>query len=90
MAPKDMEKKEIQAEVLWKLKRRKCWGRKYLPVDSLVSWIGNLVKDNGKSVRRAIEDLIKKGILIPHKKGDTVSLNTRAKKEIYQILNEFA
>lgn len=73
--PVRMSREEIEAEILYKLKRRRCWGERYLPVDSLVSWIGNQVLRDGQEVRDAIDDLIKHGLLIPRKKGQTVSLN---------------
>jgi hypothetical protein len=41
--PVKMSRGEIQAEILHKLMRRRCWGEKYLPMDSLVNWIGNHV-----------------------------------------------
>jgi len=31
MAPRGMSLEEIKAEVCWRLKRRGCWGAKYMP-----------------------------------------------------------
>ena len=88
MAPRDMTMDEIKAEVCWRLKRRNCWGAKYLPVDTLVDWLGRLVKDNGKRVHMAIDVLIKEGFLLVHKKRRTVSLNPRKVHEIEALLEE--
>ena len=86
MAPRDVSLEEIKAEVCWRLKRRYCWGAKYLPSDSLVDWLGKLVKDDGKRVRTAIDQMVKEGILISHKKGRAVSLNPRRIREIETLI----
>ena len=77
-----MSRSEIQAELLHKLKRRRCWGERYLPVNSLISWIGGRVLRDGKQVREAIDGLIKRGLLQSMKKGSTISLNPAYIKEI--------
>lgn len=83
-----MSPEEIKAEVCWRLKRRNCWGAKYLPVDSLVDWLGKLVKEDGKRVHAAIEELIREGLLLSHKKRRTVSLNPHRVREIDALLEE--
>ena len=88
MAPRDMRLEEIKAEVCWRLRRRNCWGAKYLPVDSLVDWLGKLVKKDGKRVQASIDELIRDGLLLPHKKGRTVSLNPHRIREIEALLEE--
>lgn len=84
-----MTPEEIKAEICWRLKRRNCWGAKYLPVDSLVDWLGKLVKDDGKKVHAAIEDLIREGLLLSHKKRRTVSLNPHRVREIQSLFDRF-
>ncbi|MFH2109935.1 MAG: hypothetical protein ABIJ47_01605 [Candidatus Bathyarchaeota archaeon] len=83
-----MTTEEIKAEICWRLKRRNCWGAKYLPVDSLVDWLGKLVKEDGKKVHTAIEDLIREGLVIGHKKRRTISLNPHRVREIDSLLEE--
>ena len=86
MPPRDMSLEEIEAEVCWRLRRRSCWGAKYLPVDSLVDWLGKLVKDDGKKVQTAIDQMAKEGLLLRHKKGRTISLNPRRAREVETLL----
>ena len=81
-----MSLEEIKAEVCWRLKRRNCWGAKYLPADSLVDWLGKLVKDDGKKVQTAIDQMAKEGLLLRHKKGRTISLNPRRVREVETLL----
>jgi len=88
LAPRDMSPEEIKAEACWRLKRRNCWGAKYLPVDSLVDWLGKLVKKDGKRVQASIDELIREGLLLPHKKRRTVSLNLHRIREIEALLEE--
>jgi len=88
LAPRDISLEEIKAEVCWRLRRRNCWGAKYLPVDSLVDWLGKLVKKDGKRVQASIDELIRDGLLLPHKKRRTVSLNPHRIREIEALLEE--
>ena len=88
MAPRDMRSEEIKAEVCWRLRRRNCWGARYLPVDSLVAWLGRLVKKDGKRVQASIDELIREGLLLPHRKRRTVSLNPHRIREIEALLEE--
>jgi hypothetical protein len=83
-----MSVEEIKAEVCWRLRRRNCWGARYLPVDSLVDWLGRLVKKDGKRVQASVDELIREGLLLPHKKGRTVSLNPHRIREIEALLEE--
>ncbi|MBU1180551.1 hypothetical protein KJ885_06415 [Patescibacteria group bacterium] len=79
---------EIRAEVCWRLKRRNCWGARYMPVDTLVYWLGKLVKDDGKRVHVAIDELVKEGLLLGPKKRRTVSLNPHRVHEIEALLEK--
>lgn len=51
-------------------------------MNTVVNWLTNRIKRNGKRVRKIVDDLIKAGYLIQHKKGKTVSLNPGRKKDI--------
>ncbi len=77
---------QIKWEVLWRLKRRGCWGARYTPRDAIVSWLTRTIKDNGAKVNKVIDELIKKELIIKQKKGKTISLNPRLKKEIDMTL----
>ena len=90
MPPRDMGAKEIQYEILYRLYRRGCWGAKYLPTHSIVSWLGQLVRDDGHRVRVEIHELIGIGLLTSHKKGRTISLNSHMSKEIMDMLRDQA
>jgi len=81
-----MSLEEIKAEVCWRLKRRGCWGAKYMPVDALVDWLGRLIKDNGKKARYAIDELMGDGLLISHKKRRTVSLNPHRSHDVEALI----
>lgn len=80
---------EIKADILNRLFRRGCWGGRYLPVKSLVNWLGKQIKKNGRRVRKAIDELHKDGLLLKHKGGETISLNTKRKREITEHLARF-
>lgn len=77
MSVRRLNPAEITWEVLWRLKRRGCWGARYTPRDAIVSWLTRIIKDNGANVNKVIDELIKKGYLIKQKKGKTISLNPR-------------
>ena len=88
MAPRDMTLKEIQKEILHRLYRRRYWGAKYLPKGSLIGWLGQLVKNNGRKVQAAIDELVKQGLLLYQKKRSVISLNPRTSSEINQLMHE--
>ncbi|MBI4258538.1 MAG: hypothetical protein HY619_06250 [Thaumarchaeota archaeon] len=82
----ELTEDQIRADVMYRLLRKNCWGAKYLPVDTLVNWIGKQVKRDGKRVTRIIDDLHKEAYLLMHKRGETVSLNPARSKEITQFV----
>lgn len=79
---------KIGADILNRLVRRGCWGGRYMPTASLVNWIGKRVKRDGRRVRRVIDELHKAGLLLKHKGGQTISLNTRHRKEIIEFIDK--
>jgi len=87
--PAEVRGEEIEADVLHRLLRRGCWGGRYLPVRSLVNWMGKRVGEDGRRVRKAIDNLHKAGLLLKHKGGETISLNTRRKKEIIEYIDRY-
>ncbi len=68
------------------LMKKGRWGNHYFPLETLKRWFSKKVEKNGKTVDKAINSLIKEGILLFHKKGKTVSLNPSKIKEINEIL----
>lgn len=57
----DLSDDQIKADVMNRLLRRNCWGAKYLPIDSLVNWVGKQIKRNGRRIRKLIQGLAKEG-----------------------------
>jgi hypothetical protein len=47
------------------------------------------VKPNGKRVKKLIKQLVNEEFLIPHKKGETVSLNSAKSEEIIEYIKRF-
>jgi hypothetical protein len=85
----ELSEGEIKATVLYKLVRRGCWGERYFPLDTLVNWLGKKIKNDGKAVREAVASLEREGYLLPHKKGDTISLNPKATQEIITFVKKY-
>ena len=54
-----------------------------------MNWLGKQVKRDGRRVRRVIDELHNAALILRHKGGKTVSLNTRRKKEIMEYLDRF-
>ncbi len=79
---------ELKAEIMYRLQRRGCWGKVYLPVDALVKWLGNMIKRNGKRVRKLIDDLVQGGYVGRYKKGETIYLNFARRNEITKYIEE--
>ena len=62
------------------------WGAHYLPIDTIVNWLGKKVQKDGRRVRLNIRNLVKEGYLFVHKQGETVSLNPARSKEVVEFL----
>ncbi len=86
MAKKELTDKQIKAYILRKLKNRYCWGGKYKPLTSVVSWVDGKIKRNGKRARKLIDELVKERYLLAKKRGNTLSLNPKAKNKIYSLI----
>jgi len=86
MSRQEATDKEIKADLMYRLLRRHCWGAKYLPIDTLINWLSKQVKANGKRVRKCIEDLIREGYVLPHKRGETISLNPTRNRDIAEYV----
>ncbi|HID91269.1 TPA: hypothetical protein EYP44_04845 [Candidatus Bathyarchaeota archaeon] len=55
---------QIKAIVLDKLRKRGCWGGRYIALGSLVRWLSRRVKRDGRRVRAAVRQLVNEGYLI--------------------------
>lgn len=89
MPVREMDDDQIKAEILNKLYRRGCWGKRYFPVDTLVNWMGKQVKDDGKKIRRVINKLRQQGLVQLHKGGKTISLNPNRMREIFEFIDSY-
>jgi len=85
----ELTDEQIKADIMYKLLRRSCWGAKYLPIDTLVNWMGKQIKGNGKKVGIMIKALAKDGYLILQKRNTTASLNPRTKREIMEFIEKY-
>ena len=79
---------ELKAEIMYRLQRKGCWGKVYLPVDALVKWLGNKIKRNGKRARKLIDELVQDGYVGRYKKGETIYLNFSRRNEIMKYIEE--
>lgn len=88
MTKKDITDKQIEATILDKLARKDMWAGTYRPADSMVRWISNRLKHNGKRVKNIIDDMCKRGLVLFKKSGTVISLNYERKEEILRIIDE--
>ena len=79
---RDYSDEELRALILNFIMRKGRWGEHYFPIDTMANWLGQVVRNNGKNVRKKVKDLAKEGFLILHKVNTTASLNPRLKNEI--------
>jgi hypothetical protein len=84
--PEDIGEEQLKAAVMEFLLKKGRWGAHYFPLTKLVNWMGRKVRRNGKRVLRVVKELTNQGYLIIHKKGGTVSLNSRMSREIEGFL----
>jgi hypothetical protein len=77
---------ELRALILNFLMRKGRWGEHYFPIDTMANWLGQVVRNNGKNVRKMAKELTKEGFLILHKVNTTASLNPRIKNEIMEYI----
>jgi hypothetical protein len=77
---------ELAALILNFLDRRGRWGNSYFPLKTMVNWLSQAVKNDGKKIKKALKKLISQNLVLSHKKGNTVSLNCSKKGEIREII----
>ncbi|MEM4253325.1 MAG: hypothetical protein QXE84_07360 [Candidatus Nitrosotenuis sp.] len=80
---------ELKALILNFIMRKGRWGEHYFPIDTMAKWLGQVVQNNGKNVRKNVDDLAKDGYLILWKRNTTASLNPRAKREIIEFIEKY-
>jgi hypothetical protein len=83
---KEFSSEELKALILNFIMRKGRWGEHYFPTDTMSNWLGQVVKNNGKNVRKKVKELANEGYLILHKGNTTASLNPQAKKEIIEYI----
>lgn len=88
MAKKELTDKEITATIFHKLRRVGKWGGNYKPYDSVKGWIEGRIKNDGKRIEAIMNSLIKEGLLLSHKGGETVSLNPKRKGDINNTIEK--
>lgn len=88
MSKKDLTDKEIEATILDKLARKDMWSGTYRPTDSMIKWISNRLKHNGRRVKIIIDDMSKRGLILFKKSGAVISLNPQKREEILRIIGE--
>ena len=79
---RDYADEELKALILSFIMRKGRWGEHYFPIDTMANWLAQVVRNNGKNVRKKVKDLAKEGFLILHKVNTTSSLNPRLRQEI--------
>lgn len=88
MVKRELTDRQVTATILHKLRRRGVWGGRYKPRDAVKGWIEGKVKDDGKRVENIIEELVKEGLLLSHKGGETISLNPKRKGDIINTIEK--
>jgi hypothetical protein len=86
MTKLEVSDEEIKADLMNRLLRKHCWGAKYLPIDTIVSWVSKKIKRNGKRVRKCVEELVKEGYILLHKRGEAISLNSTRNRDISEYI----
>jgi len=83
MPPKKMTDAQIKALIINYLTRRRRWGNRYYNRQKIVRYLGHDVLGDGKEVSRCLNELANSRWINGKKKGETVSLNMRYLKEIW-------
>jgi len=86
---RDYSDEELKALILNFIMRKGRWGEHYFPIDTMTNWLGQVVKNNGRNVRKKVKELAKDGYLILHKGNTTASLNPQAKQQIMEYIDRY-
>lgn len=79
---------ELKALILNFIMRKGRWGEHYFPIDTMANWLGQVVQNNGKNIRKKVKELANEGYLILHKGNTTASLNPRARHAIMEYIEK--
>ncbi|MEX2192435.1 MAG: hypothetical protein WD717_03530 [Nitrosarchaeum sp.] len=79
---------ELKALILNFIMRKGRWGEHYFPIDTMANWLGQIVKNNGKNVKKKVKELANERFLILHKGNTTASLNPRLKSEVMEYIEK--
>jgi len=81
------EEEDIKRFILRKLVRHRMWLHKHTSIHNLQKGLPDYLRSS-KSVKKVIEELLKKGLLLskPTNYGLEVSLNMQKKKEIEDFI----
>jgi hypothetical protein len=77
---------QVKAAVLEFLLKKGRWGAHYFPTATLINWFSRRVRRNGKRIRSCLRNLIRRGFLLVHKRGKTISLNPFRRREILEFI----
>ena len=82
-------KEKIKRFILRKLIRKRMWLHKHTNIHNLPKGLPEFLR-NGKEVKKAIEELIRKNLLLskPTNYGLEISLNIREKAKIEKFIND--
>lgn len=58
---RDFSDEELRALILNFIMRKGRWGEHYFPIDTMSNWLGQVVRNNGKNVRKKVKELAKEG-----------------------------
>lgn len=86
---RDYSDEELKALILNFIMRKGRWGEHYFPIDTMSNWLGQVVKNNGKNVRKKVKALAHEGYLVLHKGNTTASLNPQAKRQIVEYIDRY-
>ncbi len=80
---------QVKASIMEFLVKKGRLGAHYFPTDTLVNFLSRKIKGNGKRVRKCIEDLVDKGYVLLHRRGETISLNSTKSREILEFIRSY-
>ncbi len=77
---------QVKVSIVEFLLKKGRWGAHYFPADTLVNFLGRKIGRNGKRVRKCIKEMVNRGYILPHKRGETISLNPAKSREILDFI----
>jgi len=86
---RDYADEELKALIVNFIMRKGRWGEHYFPIDTMSNYLSQVVRNNGKNVRKKVKELANEGYLILHKGNTTASLNPQARKQIMEYLDRY-